>query len=146
MSPLGNHTLTIFVEDDEGFQAEATIPYLLREDSKPTGMYYNWWLLHASVYNMHECKCIIHSVAAIVPPLVVSFISDSPQVLGDSVEADILISRPVQSLVCKLKGTSTSVNEVIDCESHKKFLACIMGSIYYSYRLQWSLCFLWTNS
>ena len=37
VSPLGSHTLTIFVEDDEGFQAEETVPYFLEEDSKPTG-------------------------------------------------------------------------------------------------------------
>ena len=37
VSPLGSHTLTIFVEDEEGFQAEATVPYLLEEDAKPTG-------------------------------------------------------------------------------------------------------------
>ena len=43
-------------------------------------------------------------VPAVVPPLVVSFTNDTPRVLEDSVEADILISRPVQSLVCRLKG------------------------------------------
>ncbi|CAI8020963.1 hypothetical protein GBAR_LOCUS12482, partial [Geodia barretti] len=59
---------------DEGFQAEATVPYFLEEDSKPTA-------------------------SAAVPPLVVAFIEDSPLVQGDSVEAHILLSRPVQSLV-----------------------------------------------
>jgi hypothetical protein len=81
VSPLGSHTLTIFVEDDEGFQAEETVPYFLEEDSKPTA-------------------------SAAVPPLEVAFIEDSPLVQGDSVEAHILLSRPVQSLVCRLKGGS----------------------------------------
>ena len=37
MSPLGNHTLTVSVEDDEEFTAETTVPYFLEEDTKPTG-------------------------------------------------------------------------------------------------------------
>ena len=37
VSPLGNHTLTISVEDDEGFQTQATASYFLQEDIKPTG-------------------------------------------------------------------------------------------------------------
>ena len=37
VSPLGNHTLTISVEDDEGFQTEATVSYFLQKDIKPTG-------------------------------------------------------------------------------------------------------------
>ena len=37
VSPLGNHDVTISVQDDEGFQADKTIPYFLAEDSKPTG-------------------------------------------------------------------------------------------------------------
>ena len=37
VSPLGNHTLTISVEDDEGFQTEAKVSYFLQEDIKPTG-------------------------------------------------------------------------------------------------------------
>ena len=47
------------------------------------------------------------TVPAVVPPLVVSFINDSPRVQGDSVEAEIALSRPVQSLVCRLKGKDT---------------------------------------
>ena len=38
VSPLGNHSLTISVEDDEGFQTEATAHYFLEEDIKPTGL------------------------------------------------------------------------------------------------------------
>ena len=37
VSPLGNHSLTIYVEDDEGFLAETTVAYFLEEDLKPTG-------------------------------------------------------------------------------------------------------------
>ncbi|CAI8033863.1 hypothetical protein GBAR_LOCUS19099, partial [Geodia barretti] len=40
---------------------------------------------------------------AAVSPLEVAFIKDSPLVQRDSVEAHILLSRPVQSLVCRLK-------------------------------------------
>ena len=47
----------------------------------------------------------------------VSFINDSPRVVGDSVEADILLSRPVQSLSCKLKRSqSPAYMEEVDCE------------------------------
>ena len=38
VSPLGNHSLTISVEDDEGFQTETTVHYFLEEDTKPTGL------------------------------------------------------------------------------------------------------------
>ena len=38
VSPLGNHSLTISVEDDEGFTAEAMVSYFLQEDIKPTGV------------------------------------------------------------------------------------------------------------
>ena len=38
MSPLGNHSLTISVEDGEGFQAESTVDYFLEDDTKPTGL------------------------------------------------------------------------------------------------------------
>ena len=34
-SSLGNHSVVIYVEDDEGFQAETTVHYILEED--PTG-------------------------------------------------------------------------------------------------------------
>ena len=37
VSPLGNHSLIISVEDDEEFQAQTTVSYFLEEDSKPTG-------------------------------------------------------------------------------------------------------------
>ena len=37
VSPLGNHTLTVSVKDDEEFTAETTVPYFLEEDTKPTG-------------------------------------------------------------------------------------------------------------
>ena len=50
----------------------------------------------------------------VVTPLVVSFINDSPRVLEDSVEADILISRPVRSLVCFLRRGSVTIKE--NCE------------------------------
>ena len=63
-------------------------------------------------------------VVVAVLPLVVRFISDSPRVMGDSVEADILISRPVQadilisrpvqSLICRLKAGSFITEQ--DCE------------------------------
>ena len=54
------------------------------------------------------------TVPAVVPPLTVSFIGDSPRVQEDSVEADILLSRPVQSLICRLKGGSLTTEQ--DCE------------------------------
>ena len=38
VSPLGNHSLTISVEDDEGFQTETTVHYILEDDTKPTGL------------------------------------------------------------------------------------------------------------
>ena len=38
VSPLGNHSLTISVEDDEGFQTETTVHYFLEDDTKPTGL------------------------------------------------------------------------------------------------------------
>ena len=38
VSPLGNHSLTISVEDDEGFQTETTVDYFLEDDTKPTGL------------------------------------------------------------------------------------------------------------
>ena len=37
VSPLGQHSLTITVEDDEGLQAETTVSYFLEDDIKPTG-------------------------------------------------------------------------------------------------------------
>ena len=37
VSPIGNYTLTVFVRDDEGFEADATVQYILEQDSKPTG-------------------------------------------------------------------------------------------------------------
>ena len=59
---------------------------------------------------------IIHITApAVVPPLVVSFINDSLRVHGDGVEADILLSRPVQSLVCRLRAQGSEPIEE-DCE------------------------------
>ena len=38
VSPLGNHSLTISVVDDEGFQTETIVHYFLEEDTKPTGL------------------------------------------------------------------------------------------------------------
>ena len=66
------------------------------------------------------------AVPAVVPPLLVSFINDSPRVMRDSVEADILLSRPVQSLVCRLKRGRVEVDEV-DCEH------CIMYNYAYAF-------------
>ena len=61
---------------------------------------------------------IIHiTVPAVVPPLVVSFINDSPRVHGDGVEADILLSRPVQSLICRLRAQGSEPIEE-DCEQY----------------------------
>ena len=38
VSPLGNHSLTVFAEDDEGFKTETTVHYFLEDDTtKPTG-------------------------------------------------------------------------------------------------------------
>ena len=54
------------------------------------------------------------TVPAQVPPLTVHFINDSPRVINNSLEADIVLSRPVQSLVCYLKSTSMSAS--MDCE------------------------------
>ena len=62
-----------------------------------------------------QWKTYVIAVPAVVPPLLVSFINDSPRVMRDSVEADILLSRPVQSLVCRLKRSRVEVDEV-DCE------------------------------
>ena len=53
---------------------------------------------------------------AVVLPLTVSFIGDSPHVQEDSVEADILLSGPVQSLICRLKGGSLITEQ--DCEHY----------------------------
>ena len=58
---------------------------------------------------------VVIAVPTVAPPLLLSFINDSPRVLRDSVEADILVSRPVQSLVCRLKRGRVEVNEV-NCE------------------------------
>ena len=60
--------------------------------------------------------CDVRSMYVVVAvlPLVVRFINDSPCVMGDSVEADILISRPVQSLICRLKAGSFITEQ--DCE------------------------------
>ena len=58
--------------------------------------------------------------SAAVPPLVVAFIKDSPLVQGDSVEAHILLSRPVQSLVCRLKGGSFRTEK--NCELFSNIL------------------------
>ena len=55
------------------------------------------------------------TASAIVPPLVVSFINDSPRVHGDTVEADVLLSRPVQSLVCRLRAQGSEPIEK-DCK------------------------------
>ena len=67
-----------------------------------------------SQYILYNYTDII-AVPAVVPPLLVSFINDSPRVMRDSMEADILLSRPVQSLVCRLKRGRVEVDEV-DCE------------------------------
>ena len=64
---------------------------------------------------------LLLTVPAQVPPLEVTFINDSPRVESSSVEADIVLSRPVQSLMCILKGRS--VNLEMDCE-------CQMTSIH----------------
>ena len=37
MSPPGNHTLKIYVEDDEGFRAESTVQYFIEEGTTTTG-------------------------------------------------------------------------------------------------------------
>lgn len=37
VSPLGNHSLIISVEDDENFEAKTTVDYFLEEDIKPIG-------------------------------------------------------------------------------------------------------------
>ena len=60
------------------------------------------------------CDIRLMYVVVAVVPLVVRFINDSPRVMGDSVEADILISRPVQSLICRLKAGSFITEQ--DCE------------------------------
>ena len=63
-----------------------------------------------------------------VPPLLVSFINDSPRVMRDSVEADILLSRPVQSLVCRLKRTQDpDYVEEADCENCTIGWAMVVG-------------------
>ena len=49
-----------------------------------------------------------------VPPLLVQFINNSPRLTNNSVEVDIALSRHVPSLVCVLKGQSTST--VVNCE------------------------------
>ena len=59
-----------------------------------------------------------------VPPLLVQFINNSPRLTTNSVKVDIALSRPVQSLVCVLKGlsTSTTVNckcyTVVNCKCY----------------------------
>ena len=68
---------------------------------------------------------VVIAVPAVVPPLLVSFINDSPRVLRDSVEADILISRPVRSLVCRLKRGRVEVAEV-NCEHKRHIFTCSM--------------------
>ena len=37
VSPPGNHTLKIYVEDDEGFRAENTVQYFIEEGTTTTG-------------------------------------------------------------------------------------------------------------
>ena len=37
VSPPGSHSLGISIEDDEGFQAAAIVPYFIEEGSNPTG-------------------------------------------------------------------------------------------------------------
>ena len=37
VSPPGSHSLGISIEDDEGFQATAIVPYFIEEGSNPTG-------------------------------------------------------------------------------------------------------------
>ena len=49
-----------------------------------------------------------------VPPLTVHFINDSPRVINTSMEADIVVSRPAQSLVCSLR--SAFVDLSVNCE------------------------------
>ena len=58
----------------------------------------------------------------VIPPPVVSFINDSPCVMEDSVEAYILISRPVQSLVCFLRRGSVTIKE--NCELYTHCIHC----------------------
>ena len=42
VSPPGNHSLEISIEDDEGFQAAAIVPYFIEEGSNPTGWLKNF--------------------------------------------------------------------------------------------------------
>ena len=60
--------------------------------------------------------CDVRSMYVVVAvlPLMVSFINYSPRVMGDSLEADILSSRPIQSLICRLKAGSFITEQ--DCE------------------------------
>ena len=117
MSPPNEHILVVTAIDDEGFTAEDETDYFIASDSTATGMYissihYNIGpslsLIQADSTNMAFNNII---VPAQVPPLEVSLINDSPRVVNNSVEVDILISRPVQRLVCKLKGVAEK-----DCE------------------------------
>ena len=55
VSPLGNYTLTVFVRDDEGFEADVTVPYILEEDSKPTGEPLTFTFLMVPTLAMYSC-------------------------------------------------------------------------------------------
>ena len=37
VSPPGSHSVTIIVEDDEGFMAEEIVPYFIQSGATPTG-------------------------------------------------------------------------------------------------------------
>lgn len=41
-----------------------------------------------------------------VPPMRVVFIGDSPWIIGDSVEAEFLLTRPATEVTCQLLGTT----------------------------------------
>ena len=139
MSPPGRHSLRIIIEDDEGFTAEDTVSYFIEIGSVPTGQYAIALFTRYSFishFHTHEpCLCctlstmlLCTTVPGQVPPLTVHFINDSPRVMNNSVEADIVLSRPVQSLVCNVRSTSVDIS--MDCEFRKQNSVTVCAYFY----------------
>ena len=107
VSPRGNYSLSIFIEDDEGSTAESTVFYPI-EGLSPTGWFEHYELgLMLCSYSITTVECPTHTAPAKVPTLFVWMVKDSPRLSGDSVEVDIVISRPTQLLNCILRGVTT---------------------------------------
>ena len=111
VSPPNEHMLVVTAIDDEGFSAEDETEYFIASNTLVCISIIHCIGPSLSLIQTDSTNMTFNVVSAQVPPLQVSLINDSPRVVNNTVEVDILISRPVQRLVCRLKGVPEK-----DCE------------------------------